>query len=146
MTVIDLVNLEFRKLDERAVLPTRQTEFAAGLDLYSIEKVFIEPMSRIAVPTGLSVSIPLGCYGRIAPRSGLALAKGIDVLGGVIDSDYRGEIFCILVNLGDKKVFFDCGERVAQLLIEPILSPVPRWAEALPETQRGEKGFGSTGQ
>src|SRR6185503_2736838 len=94
--------LSFKKLDERAVLPARGSALAAGLDLYSIEDLTIEPKERHLARTGLAVAIPEGYYGRIAPRSGLALRTGLDVLSGVIDADYRGEIGCLLYNTGDE--------------------------------------------
>jgi dUTP pyrophosphatase len=84
--------LNFKKLDERAVLPSRGSLYAAGLDLYSIEDLTIAPKQRIRARTGLAVAIPEAHYGRIAPRSGLAMRTGLDVLSGVIDADYRWEI------------------------------------------------------
>jgi dUTP pyrophosphatase len=101
---------------------------------------------RASVRTGLAVNIPLGFYGRVAPRSGLAVRHGLDVLAGVIDSDYRGEIICALINHGDEAIQIDAGMRVAQLIIESILTPEPVWSEALSETERGQGGFGSTGE
>jgi dUTP pyrophosphatase len=97
------------------------------------------------VRTGLAVSIPAGFYGRVAPRSGLAVRHGLDVLAGVIDADYRGEILCALVNHGEESFEIEPGARVAQLIIEAIAQPEPAWAEDLEETTRGAGGFGSTG-
>jgi dUTP pyrophosphatase len=91
-------SLRFKKLDGDAKLPTRGSASAAGLDLYSIEAVCLPPNQRSLVRTGLAVAIPRGFYGRLAPRSGLATKKGLDVLAGVIDADYRGEIRCLLHN------------------------------------------------
>ena len=138
--------LEFMKLHPAAKLPTRGSRFAAGLDLYSIEAVRIPAHGRVAVRTGLSVAIPHGFYGRVAPRSGLAVKHGLDVLAGVIDSDYRGEIMCALVNHGEESIEIEAGMRVAQLLIEAIATPEPVWSEDLSQTERGEGGFGSTGK
>src|SRR5712671_4064740 len=90
--------LSFKKLDDRATLPARGSALAAGLDLCSIEDLSIQPKQRILARTGLAVAIPERHYGRIAPRSGLALRTGLDVLSGVIDADYRGEIGCLLYN------------------------------------------------
>src|SRR5689334_10871896 len=92
--------LKFKKLDRLAVLPTRGSPFSAGLCLHSIEATTFEPGQRRLIKTGLAVAIPVGYYGRLAPRSGLAVQKGIDVLAGVIDADYRGEIQCLLHNTG----------------------------------------------
>ena len=137
--------LRFRKLDPSATLPTRGSSAAAGLDLYSIEAVRLTSKQRTLVRTGLAVAIPEGYYGRIAPRSGLATKNGIDVLAGVIDADYRGEIQCLLYNTGDEIVELPAQTKICQLIIEKIVTPVAAWADELPETIRGENGFGSTG-
>ena len=139
------VSLKFLRLHPDARLPTRGSEGAAGLDLYAVEGITIAVGKRAAVRTGLSVAIAPGYYGRVAPRSGLAMKHGIDVLAGVIDSDYRGEIVCVLINLGDDSFFVEAGSRIAQLIVEAIASPQPEWAEELTETTRGTGGFGSTG-
>ncbi|HYG10307.1 MAG TPA: dUTP diphosphatase [Pyrinomonadaceae bacterium] len=137
--------LQFLKLHPAAKLPVRGSAGAAGLDLFAIEELTLEAGARVAVRTGLSVAVPRGFYGRIAPRSGLALRHGLDVLAGVIDSDYRGEIVCALVNHGREALTLEAGQRVAQLIVEAIITPEPAWADALDETARGEGGFGSTG-
>ena len=85
-------------------------------------------------------------YGRMAPRSGLALKFGIDVLAGVIDADYRGEVLCLLINLGEENFQISAGDRIAQLIIEKVAINEPLWTEELPATQRGVLGFGSTGK
>lgn len=139
--------LKFRKLHDEARLPVRGSERAAGLDLCSVEERVIKARGgRAAIRTGLAVSIPEGFYGRIAPRSGLAVRHGLDVLAGVIDSDYRGEILCALINHGEEDLEIQVGMRVAQLIIEVITRPEAVWAEELDETERGVAGFGSTGQ
>lgn len=138
--------LEFMKLHPAAKLPTRGSRFAAGLDLYSIESLTIAAHDRAVVGTGLAVAVPEGFYGRIAPRSGLAIKYGLDVLAGVVDADYRGEIMCALINHGEQAVEIEAGMRVAQLLIETVAAPEAVWVENLSETQRGEGGFGSTGE
>ena len=127
------------------MLPTRGSAAAAGLDLYSIEAVSLPPNERQLVRTGLAVAIPEGFYGRIAPRSGLATQKGLDVLAGVIDSDYRGEICCLLYNSGAEAVDLPGNSKICQLIIEKIITPAPVWAETLAATSRGSGGFGSTG-
>lgn len=137
-------SLKFIRLYPAAKLPTRGSLHAAGLDLYSIEDVTILAGKRVVVRTGLSVSIPLGFYGRIAPRSGLALDYGIDVLAGVIDGDYRGEILCILINHGDVLVELEAGRRIAQLVVEAIITPQPEWTTDLDNTERGSGRFGSS--
>ncbi|MDT7807429.1 MAG: dUTP pyrophosphatase [Acidobacteriota bacterium] len=137
--------LRFKRLHPAARLPTRGSAQAAGLDLCAVEHVTIEVGGRAAVRTGLAVEIPAGFYGRIAPRSGLAVRHGLDVLAGVIDPDYRGEILCALVNHGEEPFEVEPGARIAQLVIVPVATPAPTWAEDLEETERGAGGFGSTG-
>jgi dUTP pyrophosphatase len=137
--------LQFKKLDQRATLPVRGSVASAGLDLFCIEDIRLEPRSRILARTGLAVAIPMGYYGRVAPRSGLAVKNGIDVLAGVIDADYRGELCCALLNTGDEAVSLSQGSRICQLIIERIITPEPVWVEELENTSRGDGGFGSTG-
>jgi dUTP pyrophosphatase len=115
------------------------------LDLCSIEDLSIGSKQRVMARTGLAVAIPPGFYGRVAPRSGLAVNKGLDVLAGVIDSDYRGEICCLLYNTGDEVISLPAGSKICQLIIEQIITPEAVWATDLDETARGAGGFGSTG-
>ena len=142
---ITLETLRFKKLDPRAVLPQRGSVLAAGLDVCCIEDVEIGPKQRGMARTGLAVAIPPGFYGRVAPRSGLAVKKGLDVLAGVIDSDYRGEIVCVLYNTGDETITLPAGSKICQLIVEQIITPEATWATDLEETARGAGGFGSTG-
>jgi dUTP diphosphatase len=137
--------LRFKQLDERAVLPRRGSALAAGLDVYSIEALEIGPRQRVMARTGLAVAIPPGFYGRIAPRSGLAAKNGLDVLAGVIDSDYRGEVCCLLYNTSDEPIKLAAGSKICQLIVEQIITPDAAWASDLDETARGAGGFGSTG-
>ncbi|MFN2576560.1 MAG: dUTP diphosphatase [Pyrinomonadaceae bacterium] len=137
--------LKFKKLDANATLPTRGSPSAAGLDLHSIEAITLEPKQRRLIRTGLAVAIPEGYYGRLAPRSGLATQKGIDVLAGVIDADYRGEIQCLLHNTGAEIVDLPAQARICQLIVEKIITPTSEWADELTNTMRGSGGFGSTG-
>ena len=143
--VDELRLLSFKRLDPRAILPTRGSSLAAGLDIYSIEVLTISPGERYLARTGLSVAIPEGYYGRLAPRSGLATNKGLDTLAGVIDADYRGEIRCLLYNAGDEPIHLEAESKICQLIIEKIITPTPVWAEEISETDRGGGGFGSTG-
>ena len=141
----EIAPLKFKKLDPRAVLPTRGSATSAGLDLYSIEAISLEPGQRVIARTGLAVAVPEGFYGRVAPRSGLATKEGLDVLAGVIDADYRGEVGCLLYNAGDKPVQLPSQSKICQLIIEQIITPAPVWADDLSDTERGGGGFGSTG-
>ncbi|HEX5888251.1 MAG TPA: dUTP diphosphatase [Pyrinomonadaceae bacterium] len=137
--------LRFKQLDPRAILPVRGSSFAAGLDICSIEDVVIGPHQRATARTGLAMAIPHGFYGRVAPRSGLAAKQGLDVLAGVIDSDYRGELCCVLYNTSDTAIELPAGSKICQLIIEKIITPKAAWVNDLDETARGAGGFGSTG-
>ena len=136
--------LRFKQLDPRAVLPRRGSVLAAGLDICSIEDVELAPKQRATVRTGLAVAIPPGFYGRVAPRSGLAAKNGLDVLAGVIDSDYRGEVCCLLYNTGDEVISLPAGSKICQLIVEQIVTPDATWVTDLDQTARGAGGFGST--
>jgi len=137
--------IRFKQLDTRALLPKRGSALAAGLDVYSIEDLNIAPRQRVMARTGLAVAIPPGFYGRVAPRSGLASKNGLDVLAGVIDSDYRGEVCGLLYNTGDDAIELPAGSKICQLIVEQIITPEATWANELDETARGAGGFGSTG-
>lgn len=141
----DAPTLSFKKLDQLAVLPSRGSLHSAGLDLYSLEDLTIAPQQRILARTGLAVAIPEDHYGRIAPRSGLAMRTGLDVLSGVIDADYRGEIGCLLYNTGDETITLPAQTKICQLIVEKIITPEAVWADEINETDRGSGGFGSTG-
>ena len=134
-----------KRLTQTATLPTRGSVQAAGLDLYADACVSIMPHSNNLVPTGISVLIPTGCYGRIAPRSGVSVKTGLIVNAGVIDSDYRGEIKIVFQNPTRQYVDIKAGEKVAQLIIEKIALLDVKEVESLDDTTRGSNGFGSTG-
>jgi len=125
--------------------PSRASAAAAGLDLRGLVGCEIEPMGRVLVPTGFAFELRPGTYGRIAPRSGLANRHGIDVLAGVIDADYRGEIHVLLINLGQQAFSLKSGDRIAQLIISPIETAAVMISDRLAATGRGAGGFGSTG-
>ena len=135
--------------DPRVGLPCYETEGAAGLDLRSFLNgdIVIPPLGRAKIPTGLRIEIPSGFEAQVRPRSGLALKTGLTVLNspGTIDSDYRGEIEIILVNLGAQDAVIKDGERIAQLVIAPVCRANLVYADNIGETKRGEGGFGSTG-
>lgn len=133
------------RLHAKAILPTRGSAGAAGYDLYAAESCTITEKTRHLVKTGISIAVPAGHYGRIAPRSGLALKYGIDVGAGVIDEDYRGEIGVILFNFGESPFVVQEGDRIAQLILEQISIHEVVEVGSLEETARGEGGFGSTG-
>ena len=150
VTVVQLANH-----DRRLPLPRHESEGAAGMDLRAclterdrVKGIRLPPMGRALIPTGLALGIPPGCEGQVRPRSGLAARNGVTVLNspGTIDSDYRGEICVLLINLGTETFVVDHGARIAQLVIAPHFRGDLRLVPELSETGRGEGGFGSTGQ
>jgi dUTP pyrophosphatase len=145
------VKVSFRRVGQRGPLldlPRYETAGAAGLDLRADEPFSLAPGERRLVPTGLAVAIPPGFEGQVRPRSGLAARHGVGMVNapGTIDSDYRGEVSVLLVNHGQAAVAFARGDRVAQLVIAPVVRAEVELVEVLPETGRGEGGFGSTGR
>ena len=139
------VNLKIVKLTEYAFVPTKGSSQSAGFDLYSPYDYIIEPRGTTLVLTDLQICVPEGTYGRIAPRSSLAL-KFIQVGGGVIDRDYTGNVGIILFNHSDKTFKITRGDRVAQLICERIVNPDIQICTHLPNTSRGAQGFGSSGK
>lgn len=137
--------MKVKPLSPRAQIPARKSDQAAGYDIFSSEKCFVDPGNRKLVSTDISLAIPEGYYGRVAPRSGLAVKHGIDVGAGVIDSDYRGEVKILICNNSDKRFFIEQGDRIAQLIITKIFLPELEVVDNLDETARGSDGFGSTG-
>ncbi|EGO27285.1 hypothetical protein SERLADRAFT_435048 [Serpula lacrymans var. lacrymans S7.9] len=137
--------LLIKRLSDKARLPTRGSALSAGYDLYSAEKKVIPAHGKALVDTQLSIAVPAGTYGRVAPRSGLASKFMIDTGAGVIDADYRGVVFVLLFNLSDKDFQVEEGDRIAQLIMERIYTPEVLEVEDLDETLRGAGGFGSTG-
>ena len=139
-------SLYVERIRSRAVIPTRSTPGSAGLDLYAPECIIIPTMETVAVATGLRMIIPAGCYGRIAPRSGLALRNQIIILGGVVDNDYRGEIVVILFNAGKNCVHLTTGSRIAQIILEKYhkTSVMDITGTGMNTTLRGANAFGST--
>ena len=162
------MKIKIKKSHPNALTPKRAKDGDAAYDLFCIERIVIKPLERKIIPTAISIEIPAGYYGRIAPRSGLALKEGVDVLGGVIDSNYRGEIGVILINLnlpeflyarGESEsldlynhlfdsansVILNRGDRVAQLIIERCYDADWEEVDELSDTERESGGFGSTG-
>lgn len=131
-----------------AQAPFYATPGSAGMDLRSTEAVELAPGERKLVATGLKIAVPAGFEAQIRPRSGLALKQGISMVNtpGTIDSDYRGEVGVILINHGQETVNLEAGERIAQMVICPVVQVSVRIVSKLDETERGEGGFGSTGK
>jgi dUTP pyrophosphatase len=141
--VLKIVNKSNNKL------PRYETELSAGMDVRAFVEapITLEPLERTLVKTGLFAELEKGFEIQVRPRSGLALKKGITVLNspGTIDADYRGEIGVILINLSKENFIISSGDRIAQLVVCRHEQPIIKLRESLGETQRGEKGFGSTG-
>jgi dUTP pyrophosphatase len=139
--------MKVKLLTSAAKMPTSGSKEAAGYDLYSSEDAIIPPFGRLLISTGIAVAIPQKHYGRVAPRSGLAVHSGVNVLAGVVDSDYRGEVKVALHNTDPTEtVFISTGDRIAQLIVTPIHKPVLEEVDNLEETERASAGFGSTGK
>ena len=142
--------IRVKKLNDNAVLPTYGSLEAAGADLYACleEPVTVAPGETVWIPTGLAMEIPRGCAGLVYARSGLACKKGLAPANkvGVIDSDYRGPVTVVLHNHGAFPQTIAHGERIAQMVITPVLTPAYELAEDLSDTGRGQGGFGSTGK
>lgn len=130
-------------------LPSYQTEHSAGMDLLADlpEDVALEPLERRLIPTGLALELPPGFEGQVRPRSGLALKQGLTCLNspGTVDADYRGEVGVILINLSKERVILKRGDRIAQLVIAPVVQATLVEVEVLGDSGRGAGGFGSTG-
>jgi len=146
-----MATLRIRRLDPRAQMPHRATEGSAGMDLHAVldEPLCVQPGARVSVPTGIAIGLPSAeSVGLVYARSGLAIKHGLALSNGVgvIDSDYTGEIRVGLVNLSDTAYMIEPGERIAQLVIAPVLLPELEEVEQLEATQRGAGGFGSTGR
>jgi len=142
-----VTELPVQRLHDGATLPTRAYEGDAGLDLAACERVELGPGERAVVGTGLAVAIPAGHAGFVQPRSGLAARHGIAVLNspGLVDAGYRGELRVVLLNTDRSERFVvEPGMRIAQLVVVPVALPEPTEVTELPDSERGEKGFGSS--
>ena len=157
------MEIKYSKLHPDGKEPFRANDSDAGYDLFSTEYATLDPFQRKLISTGINIEIPEGFYGRVAPRSGLACKKGIDVMAGVIDSGYRGDIKVLLINVNFEgfnlqpnafeamfgsanRIEIKPGDRIAQLIIEKCHAVEWKTMETLEESQRGEGGFGSSGQ
>jgi len=137
--------LYLQRLTETAKLPTRATEYAAGLDLYAAETATIHEYNRAWISTGIALALDPFHVGQVWPRSGLA-GHGLDTSAGVVDADYRGEVKVLLCNGTPHKKTVHAGDRIAQFIIVPVARLEIIEMDALPATERGANGFGSTGQ
>ena len=134
----------------KTALPQYMTPHSAGMDLFASlkKKVTLAPGERLLIPTGIAIALPAGYEAQVRPRSGLALKHGVTLLNtpGTVDADYRGEIGCILINLGKEPFIIKDGERISQLVFNQVDHAELQEVEELPESTRGEGGFGHTGQ
>ena len=149
-SLFSLMQIPLKRLHPAAQLPKRANTTDAGVDLYALDEPTCDyrvlmPGERRAYRTGISIAVPAGYYARIAPRSGLAAKQGIDVLAGVCDASYRGEILVVLLNTGADPVWLKGGDRIAQLIVERCELVEFTEVDDLEETQRANGGFGSTG-
>lgn len=142
--------VQFKKLRPDAIVPRYMTAHAAGLDLAAAIDAPIEiaPGSRAAIPTGLAIKLPEGYEAQVRPRSGLARDHGIALVNspGTIDADYTGPLIVLLINHGDRAVRIETGQRIAQMVIAPVIQAELVEVDELPTTARGDGGFGSTGR
>lgn len=147
-----MIKISFKRLahSEGIELPKYATKEAAGMDLRAavVEPIVLSPGQRMLVPTGLQMALPHGYEAQIRPRSGNAYKHGITMLNspGTIDSDYRGEVKVLAVNLGQEDFIIERGDRIAQMVIAPIIQPELEEVDELPDSERGSGGFGSTGK
>ena len=144
-----LVTVNFQQCSANVILPEYATDGAAGMDIvaYMDSPIVLAPFERAAIPTGFRMQLPKGYEAQVRPRSGLALKHGITVANapGTIDSDYRGEILVIMINLSQRDFAIKCGMRIAQMVVTPVVQCVPKLQSKLDISDRGDGGFGSTG-
>jgi dUTP pyrophosphatase len=146
-TDIDMLfTIKTKLLTPNSKLPTRANENDAGWDLYATVETIIPPKQRKTVNTGIAIHMPEHFAGLIWPRSGLSVKQGIDVLAGVVDSGYRGEIMVCLYNTSDEDVVIHIGDRIAQIIFQEVPRVIMEVHESLGSSQRGDNGFGSSGK
>ena len=139
---MEFIELPFVKMSTNAVTPTRATEGSVGLDFYSPADYIIPPHSQLLIPTQIKLQVPLGHYGRLASKSGLAILHQLHVGAGVIDPDYTGEIMILLINTASHVHPIMKGDPIAQLILEKVSIPILRELKELPSTTRGAHGCG----
>jgi len=146
-TIFSYINVELERIHENAIIPSRANEFAAGADLYSIEDVSLRPGDLKFLRTGWKMSVPEGCYIEVYNRSGMAAKRELLIVSScVIDSDYRGEVFIPMKNIGKNLQIIKKGDRIAQMIVKFIIYTKFEEVDKLQDTERGDGGFGSTGK
>ena len=140
------MKLKIKKIHPEAKLPSYAKKGDAGMDLFVTEEVKIEPGESVGIKSGLAFEVPDGYVGLLWDKSGLSIKNGIKILGGVLDSGFRGEIIVGVINLSKKSYTFEKGHKLTQLLIQPIENPEIEEVKTLPDSERGSGGLGSTGK
>ena len=147
---MEKVVVKILKLNDDVVLPSYQTEGAAGMDLCAFlsEPLTLKPLERKLIPTGLKMELPQGYEAQVRPRSGMSIKHGITLINcvGTIDEDYRGELCVPVVNISSENFTINNGDRIAQMVISPVTKADIKVVSEISDTQRGERGFGSTGK
>ena len=147
-----MVRVAIKRVRDAAIkLPHYMTPFSVGMDLCAClegHKIVLQPGQRRLIPTGVAIALPEGYEAQVRPRSGMALNHGVTVLNtpGTVDADYRGEIGCIMINLGEKPFAINDGDRIAQMVVHQVCRVELEEVDELPQSERGEGGFGHTGQ
>lgn len=140
------MKLKVKKINPEIKLPSYAKPGDAGMDIFVAENVTINPGESMGIKSGLAFEVPEGCVGLLWDKSGLSIKHGIKILGGVLDSGFRGEVVVGVINLGKEPYTFEKGHKLTQLLIQPIINVDIEEVESLSETERGEGGLGSTGK
>ncbi len=141
-----MIKVEIKKINNGAKMPTYAHEGDAGMDIYSAESVVVEAGAHAKIHTGIAMEIPSGFVGLVWDKSGISMNHGLKTLGGVIDAGYRGEVVIGVVNLSKEDYVVEAGHKIAQILIQKVESPEVKEVKELNNSERGEKGFGSTGK
>lgn len=139
------MELPIQKIHPDATLPSYAHPGDAGMDMYACASVTINPGQRVSVPTGIAMAVPQGHVALVWDKSGRALNDGLTTMAGVIDAGYRGEVQIVLLNTGSVAVIIEPGQKIAQILIQPVVSVTIQEQHSLNDTSRGSDGFGSTG-
>lgn len=140
-----MMTIPVQRLHPDATLPTYAHPGDAGMDVYSNEEVTLQPRERKAVSTGISMAVPEGYVALVWEKSGRALKEGLSTMAGVVDAGYRGEVMIVVLNVSETPIQISRGQKLAQILIQPVVSGMIREVESLEDSSRGTGGFGSTG-
>lgn len=139
------MNVEIQKLEKQARLPEYAHPGDAGMDVFAFENLALEPGERGMVRTGVAMKVPEGYVGLVWDKSGRAVKEGLTTMAGVIDSGYRGEVQIVILNTSTEAITIEAGQKVAQILIQPVICAMIQEVSQLDDTSRGDNGFGSTG-